>query len=96
MEAAFIINVLCVTCVRVLCVTCVRMAWGALLTPERGQHTDVGAVEQRQSVVVDVQVRQVRDEVVAHQETHQDPVVDDPLQVIFKGDLFLRGDTRRA
>lgn len=55
------------------------------LTPELGQHADVGAVKQRQSVVVDVQVRQVRDEVIAHQEAHQDPVVDDPLQVVLKG-----------
>ena len=26
----------------------------------------------------------VRDEVVAHQEAHEDPVIDDPLQVVFK------------
>lgn len=58
---------------------------GVALTPELGQHADVGAVKQRQSVVVDVQVRQVRDEVVAHQEAHQDPVVDDPFQVVLEG-----------
>lgn len=48
---------------------------------ERGQHLRVGAVQHRQRAIRDVQVGQVRYEVVAHQEAHQHPVVDDLLHV---------------
>lgn len=61
----------------------------ACLTPNRGQHFDVGPVEQGQGVLVNVQMRQMRDEIVPHQETHQDPVVYDPLQIVLERDLLL-------
>lgn len=40
------------------------------LTPQTRQHTDVGLVQQWQSIVTDVEIREVRDEVVSHQEAH--------------------------
>lgn len=49
------------------------------LTPQTGQHADVSSIEQRQCIMIDVQVRKMRDEVIPHQETHQNPVVYDPL-----------------
>ena len=39
--------------------------------------------------MVDVQMRQVWNEVVAHQEAHQDPVIYYVLQVVLKGKLWL-------
>jgi len=42
-----------------------------------------------QSIVIDVQVRKMRDEVIPHQEPHQNPVIYNPLQVILKRDLIL-------
>lgn len=40
------------------------------LTPKTGQYTDVGLIEQWQSVVADVKVRKVRDEIISHEEAH--------------------------
>lgn len=42
----------------------------ACLTAKAWQNTDVGLVEQRQSIVTDVKMREVRDEIVPHQEAH--------------------------
>lgn len=52
------------------------------LTIQLGQDFDVGLVEQWQSVVVNVDVRQMGKEVVAHKKAHQHPVVDDALHVV--------------
>lgn len=48
------------------------MCWCACvcLTPNPWQNTDVGLVEQRQSIMTDVKMREVRDEIVPHQEPH--------------------------
>ncbi len=62
---------------------------GGWLTAQTGQHADVSSIEQWQCIVIDVQVRKMRDEVIPHQKTHQNPVVYDPLQVVLKRDLIL-------
>lgn len=63
-----------------------RVDW---LTPQTGQHANVSSIEQWQCIVIDVQVRKMRDEVIPYQETHQNPVIYDPLQVVLKRDLIL-------
>ena len=40
------------------------------LTPQAGQNTDVGLVQQRQCVMADVKMREVRDKIVSHKEAH--------------------------
>lgn len=40
------------------------------LTPQAGQNTDVGLVQQRQCVMADVKMREVRDKIVSHEEAH--------------------------
>lgn len=42
----------------------------ASLTSHGGQGPDVGLVQQRQSIVTDVKVGEVRDEIISHQEAH--------------------------
>lgn len=66
----------------------------ARLTPQAGQNADVGLVQERQGVVADVQVRKVRDEVVPHQEAHQNPVIDYPLQVVSGAQVVLKKRTQ--
>ena len=58
--------------------------FSSTLTIQRGQDLHVGFPQQRQSIVVDVQVGQMGNEVVANQEAHQDPVIDDVLQAVLK------------
>ena len=48
---------------------------------QRRQHVHVGLVERRQRALVDVEVRQVRNEVVSHQEAHQHLDDVDPAQI---------------
>lgn len=39
--------------------------------------------------MLDMKVGEVRNKVVPHQEAHQDPVINDVLQIILKGQLVL-------
>lgn len=61
---------------------CICVSTSAFLTPYAGKHVDVCLVQERQSIVVDVKIWQVRDEIISHKETHQDPVIYYSLQVI--------------
>lgn len=59
------------------------------LTIKAGQHTDVSLIQQRQSIVIYVKMRKVRDEVVPHEEAHQNPVIYYLLQVIIGAQMML-------
>lgn len=45
--------------------------------------------------MVDVKIRKVRDEIVPHEEAHQDPVVYYPLQVIIRTKVILKKTNRQ-
>ena len=53
-------------------------------TVEFGQRDFVGLPQRGQCVAVNVQMWQVRNEVVSDEKTHQDPVVDDSLQIVLE------------
>ena len=59
------------------------------LTVKCGEDLHVGFPEQRQSLLVDVYMRQMRDKVVPNQKPHQHPVVDDMLQIVGERQLAL-------
>ena len=59
------------------------------LTVEGGQHLFVGVPQPGEALRVDVEVWEMRDEVVANEEPHQHPVVYDVLQTELKGQLRL-------
>ena len=59
------------------------------LTVQCGQDLHVFGVEEGERVLSDVEVGQVREEVIAHQEPHQHPVINDLLKVIAKRYLIL-------
>lgn len=40
------------------------------LTPQARPNTDVGLVQQWQSIMIDVKMRKVRNEIVSHKEAH--------------------------
>lgn len=62
------------------------------LTVKFRQHITVGFIECRQCVRVDMQVGQMWDEIVANQKTHEDPIVNYALDVIFEADFVLHSD----
>ena len=66
------------------------MYLAAWVTIELRQDTLVSLPEQGQTLVVNMHVGQVWDEIIAHQEAHQHPVIYDALQIISKCKLVLQ------
>ena len=64
----------------------------AALTVQLRQDSLVAGPEERQAVLVNVHVGQVRNEVIAHKESHHHPVIYDALDVVSKR-KFVLGST---
>ena len=60
----------------------------AQVAPELGKHAFVGGHEQFNSALANLEGGHVGQEVVATEETHEDEVVDQPLFVILKGQVW--------
>ena len=59
-------------------------------TVQCGQNLHIGPPEYGQGLFMNVNVRQVRDEVVTHQKPHQHPVINDVLQVVLERQRLLK------
>lgn len=55
---------------------------------EPGQHIHIRFVQNRQCVRTDVQVRQMRNEIVAHHKAHENPIVNDVLNIVAETDFI--------
>lgn len=64
------------------------------LTSQAWQHTDVSLVQQRQSIMINVKVREVRDKIISYKEAHQNPVIYYSLQIIIRTHATLKNSRK--
>lgn len=67
---------------------------GRLLTVECRKNVSIGIPQQGERFFLNMNVRKMRNEIIADQIGHENPVVDDTLQIVGKGEFVLQRERR--
>lgn len=68
---------------------------GELLTVERRKNVSICIPQESECFFLDMNVRQMRNEIIADQIGHENPIVDDTLQIVGKGEFVLQRERER-